>query len=177
MADNFKEVVIPQEKAIFWLDKNGCWHNANGKFRHKKIIDYFHACIQRDQQGYYLCKENENYTEKVYFPYEDQALFVFDLVRDKGIILILNTKKQIKLKPQNLFIKDDSLYMQMGGETIKFAEQGLMKMADLLEDENDQFFIRYNHRRYKIPTRQDSSATSPLKNTISNKARKSTICD
>ena len=177
MADNFKEVVIPQEKAIFWLDKNGCWHNANGKFRHKKIIDYFHACIQRDQQGYYLCQENEHYTEKVYFPYEDQALFVFDLVQDKGIILILNTKKQIKLKPKKLFIKDDSLYMQMGSETIKFAEQGLMKIADFLEDENDQFFIRYNHRRYKIPMRQDSSATSPLKNTISKRARKSTRCD
>ena len=101
----------------------------------------------------------------------------FDVVREKGIILILNTKKQINLKPKNLFIKDDSLYMQLGSETIKFAEQGLMKIADLLEDENDQFYIRYNHRRYKIPMRQDSSASSPLKNTISKKARNSTGCD
>jgi hypothetical protein len=153
MANKVKEVVIPREKAIFWLDKNGRWHNASGRFRHKKIIDYFHACIQRDEQGYYLRQENENYTEKVYFSYEDQALFVFDVVRDKGIILILNTKKQVKLKPQDLFVKDDSLYMQMGSETIKFAEQGLMKFAEFLEDENGQLYIRYNERRYKIPTR------------------------
>ena len=176
MAEKVKEVVIPQEQAIFWLDKNGCWHNANGKFRHKKIIDYFHACIQRDQNGYYLYQENENYTEKVYFPYEDQALFVFDVVRDKGIVLVLNTKKQIKLKPKNLFIKDDSLYMQMGSETIKFAEQGLMKIAQFLEDENDQFYIRYNDRRYRIPTRQALSPKSPLNRTNSNKARKSRKC-
>lgn len=177
MAYKKKEVVISQDEASFWLDKNGCWHNADGKFKHKKIIDYFHTCIQRDQNGYYLYQVNQNYTEKVYFPYEDQALFVFDVVREEGIILKLNTKQLIKLKPRNLFIKDDSLYMRMGSETIKFAEQGLMKIAQLLEDENEQFYIRYKNKRYKIPTLQASSAASVPNNTISKNGRESTRCD
>ncbi len=144
------EVVIAKEQAVFWLDKNGCWHNQNGKFTHRKIIDYFHACIRRDRDGYHLYQENGNFAEKVYFPYEDQALFVFDVTGDPDVTLILNTRKQIRLKPKNLFTRNDSLYMRMGAETIKFSEQGLLKIARLLEDEKGRLFIRYKGRRYKI---------------------------
>jgi hypothetical protein len=40
--------------------------------------------------------------------------------------------------------------MRMGEETIKFAERGLMKISDLLEYDNDQYFIKINNRKYKI---------------------------
>jgi hypothetical protein len=151
MTEKNKEIVINQDQAVFWLDANGCWQNENGKFRHQKIIDYFHSCIKRDRQGYYLYQENGNQAEKVYFRYEDQALFVFNVIRQGEITLVLNTKKKIKLKPRKLFIKNDCLYMHMGEEIIKFAEQGLMQIAPLLEEENDQLFIRIQDRRYAIP--------------------------
>ena len=157
MTNKIKENIIPKEDAVFWLDKNGSWRNAHGKFEHIKIIDYFHSCINRDQDGYYLSQANENYREKVYFPYEDQALFVFDVVRQDEITLILNTKKQVVLDPESLFIKDDNLYMQMGDETIKFVEHGLMKMAPLLEDEDGRFYIRLEDKRYSIPILKNSS--------------------
>ena len=85
---------------------------------------------------------NGNFREKVYFSYEDQVLFVFDVLLEDEVILLLNTKKKVKLKPKNLFIKDDSLYMHMGDATVKFAEQGLIKIAKLLEGGNNQFYIR-----------------------------------
>lgn len=151
MTEKTKEIVISQDQAVFWLDTNGCWQNENGKFRHKKIIDYFHSCIKRDRQGYYLYQENGTQAEKVYFRYEDQALFVFNVIRQDDVTLVLNTKKQIKLKPRKLFIKNDCLYMHLGEEIIKFAEQGLMQIAELLEEENDQLFIRIKDRRYSIP--------------------------
>ena len=144
------EIIIPKDRAIFWLDKNGRWHNAHGEFEHKKIIDYFHSSIKKDENGYYLFQERENLREKVYFHYEDTALFAVDLIKEKDITLILNTKKQIKLKPRNLFIRADDLYMRMGEETIKFAERGLMKISDLLEYDNDQYFIKIENRRYRI---------------------------
>ena len=133
MAKKIKEIVIGKDEAVFWLDKNGCWNNENGKFRHNKIIRYFHSCIQRDRHGYFLYQENENYVEKVYFPYEDQALFVFDVIEQDDVTLALNTKQRIKLKPRKLFINNDCLYMQMGEEIIKFAEHGLVKIARYLE--------------------------------------------
>jgi hypothetical protein len=73
-----------------------------------------------------------------------------DLIIDKDITLILNTKKQIKLKPRSLFIRDDNLYMRMGQETIKFAERGLMKISDLLEFRDEQYFIKVKNRSYRI---------------------------
>ena len=61
------EIIIPKERAIFWLNANGRWHNAHGEFQHKKIIDYFHSSIQKDEKGYYLFQERGNLREKVYF--------------------------------------------------------------------------------------------------------------
>jgi hypothetical protein len=151
MTQKIKKTVIDKDEAVFWLDANGCWQNENGKFRHKKIINYFHSCIKRDRQGYYLYQQNGNTAEKVYFPYKDQALFVFNVIRQDDVILVLNTRKQIRLMPRKLFTRNDCLYMHMGDEIIKFAEQGLMKIARLLEEENDRLYIRIKDRRYKIP--------------------------
>jgi hypothetical protein len=150
MKKKRSEIVIPKDEAIFWLNKNGRWRNAHGEFQHKKIIDYFHSSIKKDDNGYFLSQERENLREKVYFHYEDTALFAVDLIKDKDITLILNTKKQIKLKPRSLFIRDDNLYMRMGQETIKFAERGLMKISDLLEFSDEQYFIKVKNRKYRI---------------------------
>ena len=144
------EIVISKDKAIFWLDKNGRWHNVHGEFQHRKIINYFHASIKKDENGYYLFQERGNLKEKVYFHYEDTALFVVDLIKDKDITLILNTKKQVKLKPRNLFTKNDNLYMRVRSEIIKFAGRGLMKISDLLEFKDDEYFIKVKNRRYRI---------------------------
>ena len=140
---------------MFWLDANGCWHNSDGKFRHKKIIDDFHSSIQRDQKGYHLFQAHDHYNEKVYFHYEDKALFVFDVIINKDTILVLNTRKKVGLKPKKLFVANDSLYMHLGDEVIKFAEQGLMKIASLLEEDGDGLFIRSKNRRYRIAVEQD----------------------
>ena len=155
MANKLKTIEITRDEAVFRLDGNGCWHNSDGKFRHKKIIDYFHTSIQRDQKGYHLYQANDKYIEKVYFPYEDKALFVFDVIENNDIMLVLNTKKRTRLKPKKLFIENDNLYMQLGNEVIKFAEQGLMKIASFLEEEGDGLFIRSKNRRYRIPTKEE----------------------
>lgn len=145
-----KEIIIPKDKAVFWLDKNGRWHNQHGKFRHKKIIDYFHASIRKDKDGFYLCQKTQDYTEKVYFYYEDAALFVFDVVKEKDIMLVLNTGENIKLKPQKLLMRADSLYMQVGDERIKFAERALLKISAFIEHEDGRYFINVKNRRYKM---------------------------
>ncbi len=148
--NDIKEIVIPKEKAVFWLDKAGCWRGVNGKFEHRKIIDYFHSCIERDANGYYLTQQNGNCREKVYFHYEDQALFVFDVMKQDEIILVLNTRKHVSLRPEDLFIKQDNLYMRMGDEIIKFAERALSSLAPLLEENQERFFIRIREHRYPI---------------------------
>jgi len=147
-----KEFVIPKEQAVFWMDKNGCWNNEHGKFSHKKIIDYFNSCIRRDADGYYLTQINGDIREKVYFPCEDTAFFVTDIAKaDEEIRLILNTKEEIPLTPENLSVKDDCLYMQNGEERIKFGERALLKTADFIAYENGRYRFRSKGEKKEIP--------------------------
>ena len=150
MSEKLQEIVIPKEAAVFRLDGNGCWRNKYGKFRRKKIIDFFHASIKRDSAGYFVTQVRDRIREKVYFPYEDTALFVFDVVEDPDITLVLNTGRRVKLKPKKLMIKGDDLYMSLGEELVKFVERGLMKISEYLEFDSDRYFIRFKNRRYKI---------------------------
>ena len=114
MSPKTKIVEIPKEEAVFWLDRHGYWHNEHGRFEHKKIIAYFHACIRRDEKGYFLSQMIDGVQEKVYFPYEDTALFVFNIIRDTDVVLVLNTGARVKLRPTKLCMGKDDLYMQLG---------------------------------------------------------------
>jgi hypothetical protein len=152
MTNTLKEIIIPKDKAVFWLDNNGCWHNQYGKFQHKKIADYFHASIRKDKDGYYLSQTTEDYKEKVYFHYEDTALFVFDIIKETDITLVLNTGRKIKLKPKKMVMQGDGLYMVVEDDRIKFVEQGLLKISELIEHDGETYFIKVKNRRYKIQT-------------------------
>jgi hypothetical protein len=155
------EIVIPQERAVFWLDGDGRWHNVHGAFQHKKIIDYFHASIQKDESGYYLCQETDQRREKVYFRYEDTALFVFDVILDKEPILVLNTGDRLPLRPEGLCIENDALYFRKDRERIKFTQRCLMKISDRLETEDGVYFIRLNRKRVPIDGSCSPGGSSP----------------
>lgn len=156
MADHPKEIVISKEDAVFWLDAKGRWHNADGLFRHKKIIDYFHTSIQKDSDGYFLCQERDNLREKVYFRYEDTALFVFDVSFGEEIELVLNTGKTITLEHENLYVSNDCLYLQLADECIKFDERSLMKLSRCIEEENDGYVLCANDKRLPIRTKPNA---------------------
>jgi hypothetical protein len=146
-----KEIVIPKENAVFWMDKNGRWHNQHGEFEHRKIIDYFHRSIQRDENGYYLSQVCDDQIEKVYFRYDDTPLFVFDVIpAEKSIILILNTKREILLDPKMLFVRNDSLYISEPDVRIKFTDRALMKLSPHLEFIDRRYFIRLDEELHPI---------------------------
>lgn len=147
------EIVIPKEKAVFRLDANGCWHNESGRFRNKKIIDFFHASIRKDDGGYFLFQNRGNIREKVYFPYEDTALFVFDVILSDPITLVLNTGDRSSLEPQRLFAQNDGLYVTIGEHRVKFTERSLMAISGRMTFEDENYFICQAGQRYQIAKR------------------------
>jgi hypothetical protein len=147
------EVVIPKENAVFRLDANGCWHNDSGRFRNKKIIDFFHASIRKDAGGYFLFQNKGNCTEKVYFPYDDTALFVFEVILSDSITLVLNTGERLPLEPQKLYAQNDALYVTVGEHRVKFTERSLMTISGLMTFEDENYFIRQAGHRYQISKR------------------------
>ena len=158
MAQKQKPVkVIPRENAVFRLNENGDWFSMGEKFTNQKIINYFHSAIKRDEDGYFLEQEHEHYIEKVYFPYEETALFVFRIIKGDETILCLNTGKKIKLEPETLVIKNDSLYVRSGMELIKFRQNALIAMAAFLDDEDGQYVITVDGKRHRIPLMEENS--------------------
>lgn len=144
-------ITIPKEDAVFWLDARGRWSNEHGPFEHPKVSAYFHACLKKDENGYYVGQQRDKVYEKIYFRYEDTALFVFGVeIGVEEITLRLNTGRRIKLKPADLFIKDDNLYTQTAEGLAKFNQQSLMKVSDLIEEENGELFIKAGGGRFKI---------------------------
>ena len=151
-----REGVIPREDAVFWLDDRGCWRNAGGKFRKKKIIDHFHSSISKDENGYFLCQLKGDVFEKVYFPYEDTALFVFDITFNSAApcsktTLLLNTGQKLTLNPHNLYIKNHCLYSNGGRDIIKFSERALIKISECFEEISGHLYIYIDGDRRLVP--------------------------
>jgi len=153
MTSEKKSIIVPKEKAVFRMDKNGVWHNEHGKFEHPKIIRHFNRSIQKDDLGYYLSQETDDFEEKVYFPHEDTALFVADFFGGEKLKLTLNTTKTLTLDPTQLFTRDDSLYLQTPEHCIKFSQHALVKLSRYMEETDGRFCLKLNQTTYTIPER------------------------
>jgi hypothetical protein len=46
-----------------------------------------------------------------------------------------------------------SLYMRLGDDPIKFTENSLVKIAEMLQFQEDESFIRVGGRKYRIEER------------------------
>ncbi len=151
MTDKNQEITISKEDAVFWMDGNGRWHNQHGEFEHKKVIAYFNQSIGYDADGYFVSQVRGDVVEKVYFPYQETALFVVDILGNDNVRLLLNTRKQVPLNPEKLFVRNDTLFMHFENQLIKFTDRGMIKLSDRLDDLNGQFTIRFNGVRHVIP--------------------------
>lgn len=136
MTKTKEERIITKEKAVFWMDEHGRWCNAHGPFEHKKIIRYFNSSIRRDDAGYFVAQEYDGLMEKVYFRYQVTPLFALDLIETQPPRLLLNTESVIELRPENLFLLDDCLYMYCGDECIKCSPRVMLKLSDRLKFED-----------------------------------------
>jgi len=152
------EVVIPAENAVFRLDARGRWCNRHGVFRNPRISEHFHAAIRRDAGGYHLRQELPDRVEKVYFPYEDTALFVAQVALGDPVALTLNTGRRFDLDPEALFVRGESLYLTLEGERVKFTEQSVLKLSEVMEFTAAGYGLRVGARLHRIPERQPEAS-------------------
>lgn len=157
MGAALPEVVIPREKAVFRLDARGRWCNRHGVFRNRRICDHFHAAIRRDAAGYHLRQELPDRVEKVYFPYEDTALFVVQVALGDPVELTLNTRRRVALDPALLFVRGESLYLTLEGERVKFTERAMLSLAEAMEFTPEGYAIRTGERVHPIPELPDEA--------------------
>ncbi len=145
-----KQRVISKEDAVFWMDKDGCWCNEHGKFEHPRIIRYFNASIRKDEKGYYVFQTMGEWEEKVYFSYEDTALFVLDVAMEQDMVLLLNNTRTIKLDPLQLFTRNDSLYLKTPDHEIKFSSKALLKISKYINEKEGRLIFSINGKEYLL---------------------------
>ena len=150
MSQKKKQIIVSKEDAVFWMGKNGDWYNEHGKFEHPKIIKYFNDSIKKDENGYYVHQVTDDYEEKVYFPYEDTALFVSDIEENEDIVLILNNNDTIKFDPRQLFVRDDNLYLQTPEHRVKFKDRALLKISKFMEETDRQLLFKIKGKTYPV---------------------------
>ena len=144
-------VVIPADKATFFLDENGSWCSGTTRFHHRKIARYFHSRIRHDSDGYFLEQEHPGYIEKVYFPYRDTALFVIRVREQEGLVLSLNNGETVPLTSEDLCIRNDHLYTRYHGEMARFTENALLSLSRYLDGSEENCFIILGGIRSPIP--------------------------
>jgi hypothetical protein len=149
--EKVKEVIIPKEKAVFWMDGNGRWTNENGPFKHKKLIDYFNKSIGWDAKGFFVSQELNGICEKVYFRYQETALFAVDASIAADIELLLNTRQRIPLDCRKLYVKNDRLFMRYQDTSVKFTDRCMLQVSAYIEEVDDAFYFRFNETRCRIP--------------------------
>jgi hypothetical protein len=156
MTSDIKKIIIPREKAVFWMDKNGVWHNEHGRFEHPKLIAYFNASIRRDDLGYHVYQLTDEFEEKVYFVHEDTALFVVDVTVSDPVRLVLNNRTKLTLCPEQLYTANDALYLETGEHTIKFTDRALVKLSKMMTDQEGRLFLTLNGKTWPIAEKAGS---------------------
>lgn len=151
MVAEIQKIIVPKEQAVFWMDKNGFWHNEHGRLEHPKLIRYFNSSIRKDENGYYLYQKTDEFEEKVYFCHGETALFVVDFkVTDHAIELALNNRTTIALCPDELFSLKDALYVQTLDHKIKFTDRALVKLSKFMVENEGELFLTLNNKSYPI---------------------------
>ena len=151
-SKELKQIIISKEDAVFWMDKHGQWQNDHGPIEHPRIIKYFNSCIRKDEMGYFVHQKTENTEEKVYFSYEDTAVFVVGIRFDNNdVVLILNTGDSIILNPDRLYTKNDSLFAKTEDHLVKFNSGTLLKISKyLIETKADELYFEWKENNYSV---------------------------
>jgi len=163
MTNRNNQFVVSAEEAVFWMDAHGRWCNAHGRIGHKRTVDYLNRCIGHDAGGWFVRQRRGHLHEKVYFRCPHTALFAIDLEVGDRIVLVLNTRRRIALKPRCLEITEDSLFQREGPVRIKFTARAAAKLMPLIEESRNQWLIRVGGRRYRIAQTDTAGARQDRK--------------
>ena len=144
------EIIIPQDKAVFWMDDTGRWHNRHGPFEHPKIIRYFNRSIQKDEDGYFVAQGSGDVIEKVYFPFVVTALFVVDLAVGDPFKVKLNIQQELDLDSERLFLFKEDLYYRMENDIAKFNPHALLKISNYIDFKGKRYRLKIGSEQHII---------------------------
>jgi len=129
--------IVSKEESKIRLKQDGRWIHQGEPFSNRKIIEFFHRAIRKDEQGrFYLHNVYEGKEEHVYFEVEDTAYFVETLEFDKpagAFRVMLNTGDDGFVDVRG-FETDERgvMYCRVhDGDRARLAPSAMQQLADL----------------------------------------------
>lgn len=148
-----KEEIPP---CFIFIDKEGRWFHDGLEMIHREIIQLFYQNMQRNSQGRYVIHLGG---QKCYVDVEDTAWVVRRVEfesREQGhqrFLIWLNDDTQEVLNSDTLLVgKNNVLYCQVkeGRFPARFQRAAYYQLADHVEEENHQYFLRLNGEKHFI---------------------------
>jgi len=146
---------------LIFIDKEGRWFHKGAEMIHREIIRLFYEHMSVDSLGRYVI---EWAGERCYVEVEDTPFVVRGIEyqahsedHEDRFMLFLSDDTQEQLKPDTLYVgKENVLYCKVkdGRFPARFLRPAYYQMARYILEENGQFFISLNGRKYVIPCRE-----------------------
>jgi hypothetical protein len=147
---------------LIFIDKEGRWYHQGAEMIHREFIQLFYKNMELDSEGRYLI----NWANKrCYVEVEDTAFVVRSVSYKEGnqhstagIELSLSDDTREPLMPDSLCVgRENVLYCKVksGLFPARFNRAAYYQLAEYIEEENGDYFLSVNGRRYAI-REQDS---------------------
>ncbi|HIJ40816.1 MAG TPA: DUF1285 domain-containing protein [Deltaproteobacteria bacterium] len=142
---------------LIHIDKEGCWTHKGAEMIRRDLIQLFYRNMELDSEGQYIINWQGT---QCYVDVEDTAFVVTRVLFGEktrngkpGFVLNLSDGTRENLLPETLCTGNDNvLYCRIKNNTFpaRFLRQAYYQLAEYIEEENGNYVIRLDGRKYSI---------------------------
>ena len=142
---------------LIFIDKEGRWRHEGAEMIRRDFIRLFYENMELDSQGRYVINWGG---KRCYVDVEDTAFVVRNVAyqdatgdADARFILFLSDDSQEDLVPETLHVgKGNVMYCSVKSAAFpaRFNRAAYYTLAAHIEEENDDFYLPHNGKKYNI---------------------------
>jgi len=142
---------------LIYIDKEGQWYHEGAEMIRRDFIRIFYENMEMDSQGRYVILWGG---KRCLVEVEDTAFVVWNMRHrdaDAGgkerFVLQLSDDSSEDLIPDSLYVgRDNVLYCKVKKTAFpaRFSRAAYYQLATHIVEENDNFYLPFNHRKYEI---------------------------
>ena len=142
---------------LIYIDKEGQWYHEGAEMIRRDFIRIFYENMEMDSQGRYVILWGG---KRCLVEVEDTAFVVWNMrhrKEDAGgkerFVLQLSDDSSEDLRPDSLYVgRDNVLYCKVKEAVFpaRFSRAAYYQLATHIVEENRNFYLPVNHRKYEI---------------------------
>jgi len=142
---------------LIYIDKEGQWYHEGAEMIRRDFIRIFYDNMEMDSQGRYVILWGG---KRCLVDVEDTAFVVWNMRHqdaaaggNERFVLQLSDDSSEDLRPDSLYVgRDNVLYCRVKEAAFpaRFSRAAYYQLATHIVEENGNFYLPFNHRKYEI---------------------------